>query len=218
MRLRWVQGWMLCTALSATQAAPGPDAPAVAASSAPANTVALNLAGVRIPASSQVAGITLPLHGAGIRHRFFIKVYTAALYLPGKADSLESVIGTPGPKRLQITMLRDIDSNELGRLFTQGMERNTAREDMARSINGTLRMGELFARRKKLVAGDSFSVDWLPGQGAQVMINGHAELEPVREPEFFQGLLGIWLGKAPADDELKLALLGKADKRRPAEP
>ena len=33
--------------------------------------------------------------------------------------------------------------------------------------------------------------------------------EPFKEPEFFNALLGIWLGNAPADWKLKDALLGK---------
>ena len=34
--------------------------------------------------------------------------------------------------------------------------------------------------------------------------------EPIKEPEFFTALMKIWLGKSPADAQLKNALLGKA--------
>jgi hypothetical protein len=169
----------------------------------------LELAGVKIDASEQVAGSTLALNGAGIRTRFMFKVYTAALYTGTKADTIEAVIGQPGPKRIQITMLRAIDGNELGKLFTAGMEKNTTRADFAKSISGIVSMGELFAKRKKLMSGETFSVDWIPGTGAQVLVNNKAEMEPVKEPEFFQSLMGIWLGKNPADEDLKAALLGK---------
>ncbi len=36
--------------------------------------------------------------------------------------------------------------------------------------------------------------------------------DPIPEPEFFNGLLRIWLGKSPADHLLKDALLGKPPK------
>ena len=49
-----------------------------------------------------------------------------------------------------------------------------------------------------------------PGQGTTVLINGKASIEPIKEPEFFSALLRIWLGHAPADAQLKDALLGKA--------
>jgi hypothetical protein len=175
---------------------------------------AMELAGVRIEASEQVAGSTLVLNGAGIRTRYMFKVYTAALYTTAPSDNAEAVLSQPGPKRIRITMLRDIDGNDLGKLFTAGMERNTSRADMAKSITGIVRLGELFSKRKKLMSGDTFSVDWLPSTGAQIVLNNHAEIEPIKEPEFFQALLSIWLGKQPADEDLKLALLGKG---RPAD-
>jgi len=171
-----------------------------------------DLAGVRIEPAVQVGDTSLILNGAGIRYKFFIKVYTAALYTVTRADSLEAILAQQGPKHLQITMLRDIDGNELGKLFTLGMERNTSKADIADSINGMLRLGELFARRKKLAAGDNFSVDWLPGGGTQLRVNGRIETEIIREPGFFAALLGIWLGKAPADEDLKVALLGRIEK------
>ena len=43
-----------------------------------------------------------------------------------------------------------------------------------------------------------------------VVVNGKAQGEPIKEPEFFTALMKIWLGKSPADAQLKAALLGKA--------
>ena len=57
-------------------------------------------------------------------------------------------------------------------------------------------------------AGESFSVDWLPGTGTVILVNGKATGEPIKEPEFFSSLMKIWLGKSPADYLLKDALLG----------
>ncbi len=49
------------------------------------------------------------------------KVYNAHLYLPHKAQSYAQIAQMPGAKRLEIHMLRDIDANELGKLFTKGI-------------------------------------------------------------------------------------------------
>ena len=47
--------------------------------------------------------------------------------------------------------------------------------------------------------------------GGQVdRANGRAQGDPIKEPEFFNALMGIWLGKSPADAQLKDALLGQA--------
>ena len=59
------------------------------------------------------------------------------------------------------------------------------------------------------MAGDNFSVDYVPGVGTTVLVNGKAQGEPVREVEFFNALLTIWLGPNPADDALKAAPLGQ---------
>ena len=167
-------------------------------------------AGVKYAPSVQVAGSTLLLNGAGIRYKFVIKVYTAGLYLAGKASTPEAVLAAPGPKRMHVVMLRVIDANELGRLFTRGMQDNSPREEFSKSIPGTLRMADIFSAKKKLVAGDNFSVDWVPGVGTTVLVNGTAQGDPVKEPEFFTALMRIWLGNAPADNGLKDALLGQA--------
>ena len=189
----------LTTALATSQAWAQPAQPA-------------DLAGVKLPAPAQVGNANLQLNGAGIRYRFVVKVYVAGLYLSGKAATPEAVLATPGAKRMHVVMLRDIDANELGRLFTRGMQDNSPREEFAKSIPGTIRMGEIFAAKKRLAAGESFSLDWIPGQGAWVLVNGKPQGEPIKEPEFFNSVMRIWLGNNPADSQLKDALLGQAPK------
>lgn len=189
-------------------------APPAARAQAPAT---VDLAGVRYPATLSLGGSELSLNGAGIRWRLVVRVYTAGLYLASRATTAEAVLAAPGPKRLHVVMLRDIDGNDLGRLFTRGMRDNASRESFARSIPGTLRMAELFAAKKRLAQGEHFSVDWLPGQGTQILINGKAQGDPIPEPEFYRALLRIWLGPSPADHELKDALLG-APPRQPHNP
>lgn len=185
-------------------------APALLAATAlPALAQTVDLAGVQYAPTMQVAGSTLALNGAGIRYRFVVKVYTAGLYLQGKAATPEAVLAAPGPKRLHVVMLRDIDANELGRLFTRGMQDNSPREEFSKSVPGTLRLSEIFAAKKRLATGENFSVDWVPGTGTVVRVNGQPQGEPIREPEFFGALMRIWLGPNPADANLKEALLGR---------
>ncbi len=186
----------LCTALLITTATAQPAAPPT------------DIAGVKYPSALPLGGSMLQLNGAGVRYRFVIKVYTAGLYLTAKASTPEQVLSAPGPKRLHVQMLREIDATELGKLFTRGMQENAPRDEFSKSIPGTLRMADIFSSKKKLVAGESFSVDWLPGSGTQVLVNGKPQGEPIREPEFFTALLRIWLGPNPADGALKEALLG----------
>ena len=115
----------------------------------------------------------------------------------------------PGPKRLTITMLRDIDSNELGRLFSRGMEDNLDRQTFAKLIPGVMRMSQVFSDHKRLKEGDSFVIDWVPGGGTVLTVKGEVQGEPFKEPAFYEALMRVWLGKKPADWQLKEALLGK---------
>ncbi|WP_298825966.1 chalcone isomerase family protein [uncultured Piscinibacter sp.] len=179
-----------------------------------AQAQAVELAGVKYEPSLQIGSSTVQLNGAGIRYKAVFKVYTAGLYLAAKAATPEAVLAAPGAKRIHIVMLRDIDGNELGKLFTRGMQDNASREDFSKSIAGTIRMSEIFSLRKKLNAGENFSVDWVPGTGTVVMLNGKPAGEPIKEPEFFSSMMKIWLGKSPADAQLKDALLGKVPPTR----
>lgn len=181
----------------------------LAALQAAAQQQPVDIAGVKYEAMAEAGGQKLQLNGAGIRYKFVVKVYTAGLYLNAKAGTPEAVLANTGPKRLHIQMLRDIDGNELGKLFTKGMEDNASREEFARAISGVLRIADIFAKKKKLANGEHFSVEWLPGTGTVVYVNGaRVEGDPIKEPEFFNVLMKIWLGKSPADAQLKDALLG----------
>ena len=186
---------------------------AVLANPARAQTVDVN--GIKFNNNVALGGSALQLNGAGTRYKTIIKVYAAALYLPVKAATPEAVLAVPGSKRLHVVMLRDIDANELGKLFTRGMEDNSTREEFGKTIAGTLHLANMFAARKKLVSGDQFTIDYLPGRGTAISINGVQQGEPVKEPEFFNALMRIWLGKSPADLLLKNALLGITAAERP---
>lgn len=168
------------------------------------------VAGVKYENNLQVANTPLVLNGVGVRYKAIFKVYTAGLYMTKKANTTEAVLATPGPKRIHIVMLRDINASELGKLFTRGMEDNAPKEEFSKSVAGTLKMSELFFQKKKLSAGESFSVDWTPGVGTMILINGKPSIEPIKEPEFFSALVKIWLGQSPADSMLKDAMLGKS--------
>ena len=174
-----------------------------------ASAAQVDVAGVKLEDRMDLHGSALQLNGAGIRYKAIFKVYTAGLYMGKKASTTEEALAAPGPKRVAITMLRDIDANELGKLFTKGVEDNSPKSEMVNLIPGLLRMGQMFADQKQLKAGDTFTIDWLPGTGTVITVRGVAQPDPIREQAFFNALLRIWLGPNPADWKLKDALLGK---------
>lgn len=180
----------------------------LAMSSAAAATIDVN--GVKVEDAVTVKGTSLPLNGAGTRYKAVFKVYVAALYLEKKVTTADEASALTGKKRIAVTMLRDIDANELGKLFTRGITDNAPKGDFAKLIPGLTKTGEVFASIRTLKAGDDFTIEYVPGTGTTFSVKGVQMLTPVTEPEFFNAVMRIWLGPQPADWKLKDAMLGKA--------
>ena len=176
--------------------------------SAAAATV--DVGGAKIEDAVDLQGSKLQLNGAGVRYRAVFKVYAAGLYVGKKVGTPEEVFASAGPKRMSITLLRDIDSNELGKAFTKGFEENSSKSEMSNLVPGLIKMGQIFSDQKKMTVGENFTIDWIPGTGTIITVKGKQQGEPFKEPEFYAALMRIWLGPSPADFKLKDALLGKA--------
>ena len=174
------------------------------------HAAAVDAGGIPFPATQQVQQSTLQLNGTGVRYKAVFKVYAAGLYLEKPAQTSAEVFSQRGPKRMIVHMLREIDSSELGRLFSRGMEDNMDKAAFSKVVSGVLRMSQIFSDHKKLQTGDEFMVDWVPGTGTIITVRGQPQGEPFKEPEFFNALMGIWLGPQPADWKLKDGLLGKS--------
>jgi len=54
----------------------------------------VDVAGVRVPEQLAEGGHSLTLNGAGLRTRFVVKVYVAALYVTTKTHDAAAIIGS----------------------------------------------------------------------------------------------------------------------------
>jgi len=165
--------------------------------------------GVKIEDNITLAGSKLQLNGAGIRYKAIFKVYVAELHTTQKVSSLDELIAAPGPKRLSMTFLREIEAGPFGKLLTRGVEDNVPKNEMSKLVPGLIRMGDIFTVNKALMPGDVIHLDWIPGTGMVVTAKGKVQGEPFKEPEFFKAIMSIWFGPSPADFKLKEALLGQ---------
>lgn len=176
--------------------------------SAATAAVAVELAGVKVEDSVTVSGTKLQLNGAGIRYKGPFKVYVGDLYTTRRVSSLDDLIAAPGPKRLSMTFLRDINSAEFGKLLTRGMEDNVSKQELSKIIPGMIKMGDIFAANKSFAPGDVCSLEWDPAKGLSVYAKGKLQAEPFKDPAFYRALMSIWFGNTPADWKLKDELLG----------
>ena len=169
----------------------------------------VEIAGIKLDNAIDLQNTKLQLNGAGIRYKAVFKVYVAALYLGKKAATPEEVYAAPGPKRISITLLREIDSNELGKGFTKAFEENAPKGQMSKLIPGLMKMSQVFFDQKKMAAGEGFTIDWIPGTGTVLFIKGKQQGDAIKEIEFFNAMTRIWVGPKPVDWKLKDELLGK---------
>ena len=170
--------------------------------------VAVELAGVKVEDAVTVSGTKLQLNGAGIRYKGPFKVYVGDLYTTRRVSSLDDLIAAPGPKRLSMTFLREINSTEFGKLLTRGMEDNVSKQELSKIIPGMFKMGDIFAANKSFAPGDVCSLEWDPAKGLSVYAKGKLQAEPFKDPAFYRALMSIWFGNTPADWKLKDELLG----------
>lgn len=167
------------------------------------------LAEVSFPNEATVGGQKLQINGYGMRFRFGLRIYAAALYTPTKLTKNEDVVKPTVAKRLQLVAQRDVKGDDFGKLFARGMEENMSKEEFSKIINGVIRMGNIFAEGKTFSKGETIVVDVIPGTGLITTFRGKQQGEAIKEPEFSENFFKIWFGKKPADEALRKALLGE---------
>lgn len=170
---------------------------------------AAEIEGVKLADKVRVseAGPELLLNGAGVRTRAFFKVYVGALYLRQKAGGTQAVLADAGPKRVAMHMLRDLAAEQLFSALNDGLRNNHAPGELAKLEPQVKQLEGIFTALKAAKNGDVILLDFLPGTGTRVVVNGEAR-GTIPGEEFNRALLRIWLGEQPADGALKKAMLG----------
>lgn len=171
------------------------------------NVSALELAGVQLPDKAQVGNASLQLNGAGIRTRFFFKIYVAALYLPRKQVSGDAVVADEHEHRMALHILHELGSKKLYGAFSEAIETNHTASELAALDAQLKQMAQIFDAVKEVKPGDVITLDYLPGSGTQIGVNGTAR-GTIPGAAFNRALLRIWLGGKPVQDDLKKGLLG----------
>jgi len=104
--------------------------------------------------------------------------------------------------------LRNLSAKQLTDALDEGFRDNTPAAEQE-PLKG--RLAELTAIMDALQSakeGDVIALDWLPGTGARVVLNGEPRGKAIAGEDFYHALLRIWLGDNPVSSHLKKALLG----------
>jgi len=167
---------------------------------------ARDIAGVALPESVVLdTPPALVLNGAGIRTKFFFKIYVGALYLPVRTQDVAAVLHHTGPVAIHMHFLHsEVSKQKLVDAWNDGFNANLNTEERNRLNDRIKRFNELFETTRK---GDVIRLDYQPSIGTRVSIN--LTVRGIIEGEdFMQALLKIWLGPNPVDSDLKQAMLG----------
>lgn len=153
------------------------------------------------------AGPELVLNGAGVRTRVVFKVYVSALYLQKKLGGPDAIFGDSGPKRVSLHLLREITADQLFSALNDGLKANHSPEQLAKLDPQTREFEAIFKKTPNAKTGDVILLDYLPGAGTRITVNGDVK-GTIAGAEFYTALLRVWLGDKPAEAGLKKALLG----------
>ena len=174
---------------------------------AAAGVSALEMNGVQVPDTAKVGAMDLVLNGAGVRTRAIFKVYVGALYLPEKKTVAMEAIAVKGAKRVALHLLRDLSAEQVaGALDNMSdnlsdLEREKLSPQIADLKATMAAVGE--AKEKSLI-----TIDFLPGAGTRVALNGTQKGKTIAGDDLYPALLKIWLGDKPVDRDLKSGMLG----------
>ena len=147
----------------------------------------------------------LVLNGAGVRKKYFVSVYAAALYLKNSSDPSE-VINMEGPKRVIMHILHsEIPQEKFVKGWNDGFEANLDESEM-NSMRGRLDIFNSFF--DSMHEGDRVILDFLPAIGTVVTIQNKLK-GTIQGVDFYQALLKVWLGGRPVTQGLKDDLLGR---------
>ncbi len=152
--------------------------------------------------------VDLVLNGAGIRNYLFFDIYRVALYLPQRQSDVRQVLNDELPRRVQITLLRDISAERDVDFLMAGLEDNNSAEELAAIQVPVEQFLNIIRRMGKVPKGHVVQLDYQPAVGTRVWLNRRL-LGVVPGAAFNRSLLKIWLGENPIEKNLKRALLGE---------
>ena len=168
---------------------------------------ALELAGVKLEESIKIDNQQLVLNGAGVRTKLLFKVYIGALYLPVKTHSSDEVLADNGAKRMSFILLRDVSGKQVLNGISEAILPNNSEEEM-KAIDARLYLFEkMFVSVPEIKGGEIVNLDYIPGQGTRVSVNGSVK-GVIEGHDFYRSLLKIWVGKKPVQSVLKKSVLG----------
>ena len=174
----------------------------------PALSATLDVGGVKVDETLTIYNNTLLLNGAGLVSNGKAPSYVVQIYAKQKFKTVDQLIATPGPKRLVLSAIKEVDTGPIVKMFNRSVDETAGKNDRAKLIPGLMGIGETFKSNPLLKPGEIMTLDWVPVSGLVIYVDGKLQGRPYRDAELFRAAMLVWLGDFPADPKVKNALLG----------
>jgi hypothetical protein len=159
--------------------------------------------GVKFPLTEKIGKNELVLNGGGLREKYWMDLYVAALYLETKTSDASKVIY--GTEEMAIH-IKIISSSVTRERFLESVNEGFGNATSKASPEDKKKFISFFSDEFKI--GDVIHFDYTPEKGLKVTKNGVVK-GTIPGYDFKKSLFSIWLGSKPADENLKKGMLGK---------
>lgn len=166
----------------------------------------MEIGGITMPDTLKAGDSNLTLNGAGIRTKFFLKLYVGGLYLQHKTTDASKVLSEDKPMAIRLHIISSmITSERMEDATREGFDNSLGKKvsSMSTEIEAFI---DVF--KAQINDGDVFNMIYIPGTGTEIYKNDKLS-KTIKGLAFKNALFGIWLGKKPAQNSLKEEMLGE---------
>jgi hypothetical protein len=179
---------------------------AVAALGSYTASAQMTVEGVTVEKNLTVDGKELILNGAGLREKFVFDLYVGGLYTTAKSTNGTTLVNADQPMAITLDIVSKlVTQDKMIESITEGFE-SSATSAERKALKPKIKKFIGFFN-EEIVKGNEFQISYVPGKGTMAHKNGKY-LGTIEGLDFKKALFGIWLGKNPADKDLKSGMLG----------
>jgi hypothetical protein len=151
-------------------------------------------------------GEELRLRGTAVKTSARQAVYIGGLYLQNNTADAKDILSSEGAKRFFLYCQDStIKPDALIRALNLGITVNHSEEELTNLAPMISRFNDIW--NSEIKQGDRVWVDYLPGKGTAISVNG-VEKGVIPGKGFYDAFLKTWIGDKPVSQTMKNQLLG----------
>ncbi len=147
----------------------------------------------------------LTLNGLAVHWALGREYYIGSLYLPETSSDPETILAMDGLKRMEFKVTNEKWSpRRFAQMWNQAILINNKPEDLNAVSDAIIAFTGL--AKDNLIYGDHILIDYTPGEGSKISLNGSL-MFATKHDSFFTLLLNTWVGRRPPSSDFKTAIL-----------